>query len=393
LPGRAIVTRRLKLILKKCRTAMPVLESAVPFTSSRPLEFRTQTHAPCICGEIDFERRDDTLDYDSFVEQHPSATLFHGLAWKQAVEKTFEHRPFYLIARRGTRVRGVLPLFQINSMLTGRFMVSVPYATYGGVLAIDDEARSGLLEYAKDLAIRRRCQALELRSMHAADPDVSVKTSHATFIRDLPSDSQEIEEFLPRKARASARNAADRSKLHAVFDSTLLHDVWRLYARSMRRLGSPNYPLAFFESIRDALGERMMVQLVRSAGEPVAGLISFIHRNTLMPYFAGVDDRKKIHGLSHFLHREAMRRAVILGLKTYDFGRSRIDNTGAYEFKRLCGFVPQELEYQTYVVPGSHAPDLAANSPRWSLARRCWKMLPLSIARPLGGRLARAIPG
>ena len=372
---------------------MLVLEKPTRVSTRFPHRLTQEFKQPCVCSVVDFDNPEESMAYDAFVENHPDATLFHGVAWKRAVERAFGHQSFCIAARVGNRYRGVLPLFEINSVLAGRFMVSMPYATYGGPLSLDNETRDSLLSYAKELTAKRNCRSLELRTIHAADQTLPLVKSHATFIGELPENPDEMDDFLPRKARASARSAEQKSGLTNEFDPADIRHVWQLYSRSMRRLGSPNYPLRFFEELQTALGDNMLVQLVRHRRTPVAGLISFVHRDTLMPYFAGIDDRLPIYGLSHYLHREAMRWAARRHLKKYDFGRSRLDNAGAFNFKRLCGFIPQPLEYQTYVVPGSSAPDLAASSPKWSLARRCWQKLPLSIARPLGGRLARAIPG
>lgn len=305
----------------------------------------------------------------------------------------FGHAPLYLIARQEGQIAGVLPLFQIESVIAGRLLVSMPYATYGGVLAEDSMVRDALVAHAKSLIESRGARLLELRSIRAADRTAPVHATHATFLRALPADMREFETYLPRKARAAARKAAAEHGLTVEFDEALLREVWQLYARSMRRLGSPNYPVRFFEDIMSAARGRCVVQLVRSGKRPVAGLVSFLHRRTMMPYFVGLDERVEIYGLSHFLYRESMRWGVENGFDTYDFGRSRIDNAGPFEFKRFCGFEPTLLEYQRFVPLGSTAPDLSPTSGRWSLARRVWRKLPLSVTRALGGWLAKSIPG
>ncbi len=332
-------------------------------------------------------------DWYRYVEPHPDATLFHGLAWKRAVERAFGHRSWYLMARREERVVGVLPLFEINSLLAGRFLVSVPYATYGGILADGRDVAVALFKRAKEIAAQVGACSIELRSIEAAVPSVDIRNSHATFRKELPARSADVAASFPRKARAAARRASERFNLSVTFDRRDLSMAWKLYARSMHRLGSVNYPLEFFEELASALGDRCLVQMVRREGRPVAGLVTFLHRDTVMPYFAGVDERCGIYGLNQFMYTESMRWAVEHGYRRYDFGRSRIDNEGCFNFKRLCGFEPQVLQFQVHAMPGHQAPDLAPSSPRWATARRVWKSLPLPVTRPLGSWLAKSIPG
>lgn len=338
-------------------------------------------------------RPQDESAWSRFVESDPEATFFHKLAWRDAVAKAFGHAPCFLTAKSGDDLVGVLPLFQIDSVIAGRLLVSMPYATYGGILAADEAARDALLTEARAIASGSGARVLELRSLKAADSRLPVLTTHATFVRDLPNRDDNFESYLPRKARAAARKAAEQNELTVEFSERVLGEVWDLYSRSMRRLGSPNYPQRFFENIVSAAKGQCVVQMVRCAGRPVAGLITFLHRQTVMPYFVGIDDRVGIYGLSHFLYRESMRWGVENGYRSYDFGRSRIDNKGPFEFKRLCGFEPQILAYQRYVPRDNRAPDLAPTSPRWSMARRVWRYLPLSLTRPLGGWLSKSIPG
>lgn len=332
-------------------------------------------------------------DWQSYIDQHAQGTLFHGLSWKRAVEQAFGHRSWYLIARRGGRTVGVLPLFEVRSVLAGRLLVSVPYGTYGGILGDDSSCCRALFQAAESLAGRIGSQSLQLRSVHAAIPRLPVQRTHATFRRPLPLVTQDVLAGFPRKARAAARRASNRGDLSVEFDGAHLKTLWQLYARSMRRLASPNYPYRFFNALARALPGRHVVQIVHCQGRPVAGLLTLLHRDTVMPYFMGTDERADIYGLSHYLYLRSMEWGVENGYRIYDFGRTRVNNSGPFNFKRYCGFEPTLLEYQSLVMPGKVAPDLSPGSPRWAAARRVWKTLPLSLTRPLGGWLSKSIPG
>lgn len=336
----------------------------------------------------------DRAAWHAFVEQHPKGTFFHGLGWMDAVQSAFGHQVRYLIAHRGGVFRGVLPLFEVRSLLAGRLLVSLPYATYGGVLAEDSCATQRLMGEARALAEHRAASSLELRTIEAGQTEFCIRRTHARFVRRLPDSVEELLQWIPRKARAAARRCAERYSLSVDSGPHLIPEVWRLYARSMRRLGSPNYPRSFFAAlVRYHPAGDVRLDVVRHRGRAVAGLLSFLHRGTMMPYFVGIDERANLYGLSDFLYASLMRAAMDCGCHTFDFGRTRFDNPGPFEFKRHFGFVPEALEYQHYVPPGASVPDLAPTSPRWVAARSVWRRLPLAVARPLGAWLARSIPG
>jgi hypothetical protein len=228
-------------------------------------------------------------------------------------------------------------------------------------------------------------------------PGLPANDRYVTFRKPLPDRVDHVCATLPRKARAAARQARECHKLRVEFGSEYLPAVWHLYSQSMRRLASPNYPLCFFKALveRSPGGEAPghLVQLVSREGQPVAGLVSFIYRGRLMPYFVGCDERFERYHPNNFLYLTAMERGVELGCQEFDFGRSRVDNPGSYAFKRNQGFQPAPLGYQYYVPEGGSVPDLYPTNPKVRLARRIWPRLPLAITRPLGAWLAKSIPG
>jgi len=339
--------------------------------------------------------------WEDYVAQHSQGTFFHSLIWRDAVAQAFGHESFYLVALRDDRIVGLFPLARVKSRLAGTLLVSVPYAVYGGPLADDIDARDALIQHAKRLADRIHAQWLDIRSVEPQCPDLPVVKRYVTFKKPLPADPAQVLAEMPRKARAAARQARERYGLVAHFDDACLHTVWSLYSASMRRLASPNYPMEFFQSLiartspAGSVGDKPghLVQLVTRKGQPIAGLISFVFRGTLIPYFAGYDARFEKYHPNNFLYLAAMEHGVQLGCREFDFGRSRLDNAGAYNFKRYQGFEPIPLHYQYYVPKHGRAPDLQPSNPRLTLARRVWPRLPLAVTRPLGAWLSRSIPG
>jgi len=88
-----------------------------------------------------------------------------------------------------------------------------------------------------------------------------------------------------------------------------------------------------------------------------------------------------------------MRRAVALGCRKFDFGRTRVDNRGSYDFKRFHGFLPTLLQYERWTRAGAEAVELSAGSGKFALARRVWPYLPAGVCRRLSALLAPHIPG
>src|SRR5689334_8306028 len=91
-------------------------------------------------------------EWDRYVRHTDGATFFHQLGWRWLVERTFGHRAHYLTALRDGHIAGVLPLFELRSLLFGHSLVSIPFAIGGGLVADDHAAAHALLAEAKELA-------------------------------------------------------------------------------------------------------------------------------------------------------------------------------------------------------------------------------------------------
>jgi hypothetical protein len=91
------------------------------------------------------------------------------------------------------------------------------------------------------------------------------------------------------------------------------------------------------------------------------------------------------------MYWEVMRRAgTDRGATLFDFGRSKA-GTGAFDFKRNWGFVPEELHYCYRLAEGAAVPDNNPNNPKYRLLIAAWKRLPLAIANLIGPRLVRGL--
>ena len=82
----------------------------------------------------------DEAAWDRFVTSSDDGTVFHLLAWRRVVHEVFRHAPHYLLATDGQDIQGVLPLFEVRGILTGRVLVSTPYSVYGGLCTASPDA-------------------------------------------------------------------------------------------------------------------------------------------------------------------------------------------------------------------------------------------------------------
>jgi serine/alanine adding enzyme len=94
----------------------------------------------------------ECIQWDQYIYESPSASLYHVTGWKRVIEKTFGHPTFYLYAFQDDQIVGILPLVYLKSFLFGKFFVSLPYFNYGGLVAEREDVRQRLRDEAITIA-------------------------------------------------------------------------------------------------------------------------------------------------------------------------------------------------------------------------------------------------
>jgi FemAB-related protein (PEP-CTERM system-associated) len=335
-------------------------------------------------------RDEHTSSWDRFVYQQEKATFFHLTGWKRVVEGVFRHRSRYLLAQERGEITGILPLFLIKSRLFGKFLVSVPFAVYGGICALHDDARAGLLERAKEIAQEQEVDYLELRNLRPDPSTLSLNDLYVTFMKPLPSDPAQCLRELPRKARAAARQSVEYG-LKCEVSLGRLKEHHHLNAIQMRRLGSPALPFSWFQSLAQEFKDQSTILSVKYRGKLVASVFVFLFRDAVLPYYSGSLQEYNRYHTSNFMYLKLMEFGVENGYKIFDFGRSR-KGTGPYSFKKNQGFDSRPLFYQYYLNRVTQIPNVTPSNPKFDYPKRIWQKMPLPVTKWLGPKLVRAIP-
>jgi FemAB-related protein (PEP-CTERM system-associated) len=323
--------------------------------------------------------------WDAYVENQPGATFFHRTEWRSVIESVFGHRTHFLYAERAERVCGVLPLAEVRSVLFGHALTSTPFCVYGGAVGDDAEVVDALERQACELAREIGVDYLELRNLGRARSDLPTKSLYVTFRKPILPEVDANLRAIPRKQRAMVRKGIDAGLVSADLD---VDSFFRIYATSVRNLGTPVYPKRYFKALQGAFGERCRILGVRLGDTPVAAVMSFYFRDQVLPYYGGGTPAARACKGFDFMYWELMRRSCEEGLRVFDYGRSKV-GTGSYAFKKNWGFEPEPLHYQYHLVRAPALPDVNPLNPKYRMFVNLWKHLPLPIANLLGPMLAR----
>lgn len=265
--------------------------------------------------------------------------------------------------------------------------MSVPFCVYGGIAAEDDDSASALAAEAKELSRQLNCDYLELRHQRRQMPQWVCKDDlYVTFRKTISSSDEENLAAIPRKQRAMIRKGQKAGLRSSVV--TGLDEFYAMYSESVRNLGTPVFGKRYFEILQKEFSDETEIIVVCDADQPVSAVLSFYHKDEVLPYYGGGSVRARATCANDFMYWQVMCSAVRRGVSVFDYGRSK-KGTGAYRFKKHWGFEPQPLVYEYALNKLDEIPDISPNNPRYKLMIDCWRKLPLRVTQIIGPHISR----
>ncbi|MFO1187512.1 MAG: FemAB family XrtA/PEP-CTERM system-associated protein [Alphaproteobacteria bacterium] len=320
----------------------------------------------------------DGAAWDAFVAARPAGTFYQRFGWSRVIAETFGHRPRYLAALRGGSIAGVLPLTEVRSRLFGNALISTAFCVGGGPLADDADVLRALVERARALGAELGVDYIELRDAPPLENWVARAGVYAGFERGIAADEAECLKQIPRKQRAVVRKALENAELSFTLDDDASH-FYRLHARTFRNHGTPVYPRRLFDKILEVFGRDCDVLTVWRGKEPVSSVMSYYVGARVTPYFTGSVAVARALGSNDLMYWRLMRHAVGRGCTSFDFGRSKV-GSGPFAFKKNWGFEPRAITNYLALVNGRALPNVSPTNPKFSLAIKAWRAMPVPVA-------------
>ncbi len=336
--------------------------------------------------------RETEIRWDAYVAGQRGASGYHQLCWKRILEKVYGYKSHYLFAEDGGTVVGILPLVQVPTPFLGRFVVSLPFATYGGIVADSPAVGRELLEAASGLAGSIGASHIEFRHFVHKSLDLPTSTHKVTMWLNLPSSTDSLWTAFPGVVRTSIRKAVKEGVEVCVGGAEETGNFYNIYSKNMRDLGSPAYPREFISTILQEWPGFARIATAYLHGEAVAsGILLGFRESVEMPWSSSLREKNRARP-NALLYWHCIQHAIASGFRCFDFGRSTRDS-GPFVFKEKWGAKPVPLFWQYWLAsPRSAIPNLSPGDPKFAHAIQVWQRLPVWMTRFVGPKLARFFP-
>lgn len=329
--------------------------------------------------------------WNDFLQQSEHANFYQRFEWKALNEQCFGHRTDFLALDGDSGFQAVLPLVHIKSRLFGYIIASMPFVNFGGPASLSGAAETRIIEAAKTIVDEAGADYLELRCDRPLAAELPSATHKISMTIALNPDPDTVWDSFKSKHRTQIRRAY-KDGLNAKHGHLeLLDTFYDLYCESWRALGTPVYRKQYFRAILEAFPEETLIFIAYHHDRPIAAAFNGYFKGVVEGMWAAIHPEAKRLNPNYVLYWEMMKHACERGFQIYHLGRSTAGST-AEQFKSKWNADPKQLYWNYHLAKATEIPTLNASNPKYQLAIKAWRKLPLGVTQWLGPALARCIP-
>lgn len=292
--------------------------------------------------------------WPEFVARHPRASIFHTREWLQAVADTYGHKPAAFTTTASGPLLNGLVFCRLRSWLTGRRLVSVPFADHCEILCDNPEDYEALIGAILKAGASEGCKYIEVRPVSEWSPSEQLRgrTTRQFFLHrlDLRPGAEELFRSFHKSCVQRRIQHAENSGLSICEgrDDQALGIFYEAVLKTRRRHRLPPQPLSWFRNLLNRFADRALIRYASAAGRPVAAIFTIQHANKLFYKYGASDARFHNLGAIPFLFWHAIQDAVAQGLEELDLGRTDFEDAGLAAFKERWGALRSTISYQTW---------------------------------------------
>ncbi len=269
------------------------------------------------------------------------------------------------------------------------YFTNAPYLEEGGILFNGNSENNDIGKEISSLFEQYNLDYILLKTRHnlvfETLTKLEIDDAYYTFLLDTTVGLDEIwKNKLKSKTRNQIRKAENNNYQIKIGHAELLDYFYTVISRCWRDLGTPIHSRHFFKLLLEKFGERACIVVVLDKTTPISAAFLFNIDGVLSHPYAGTINTYKPSSANNLMYWNIIKYASNMGIKSFDMGRSRL-NQGTYNFKKSWGGEAKKINYYYVLRDGVVRPSY--DSLYYRFATTMWKFIPLALANQLGPKL------
>ena len=330
--------------------------------------------------------------WDALLLSHPDYSFFHSSAWASVLFESYHYTPQYFTIIDGGKLLVLVPVMEVNSFLTGRRGVSLPFTDYCNPILDHGIKLQDLMNPITEHGEKAGWRYLEFRGRKDLFPFSLPSCTYLGHVLDLSQNEAQIfSNFRDSTKRNTQKATKEGVKVKIDHSLESVKEFYRLNCMTRREHGLPPQPFYFFKKIYDHVISKNlgMVVLASLDQENVAGAFYFYFGEKAV-FKYGASDKKFQHlRANNLVMWEAIKWYSQNGYKNLCFGRTEPENQGLIQFKSGWGTIEQPIHYYQYdLKKGSF---VRSSSKVTGFHNKIFRNIPIPISNKIGALLYKHV--
>jgi hypothetical protein len=328
--------------------------------------------------------------WDDLLLMHEGSNIFHTSAWSKSICESYGYTPAYFTVFNNNHIKGLVPIIEVSSRLTGRRGVSLPFSDYCEPIMESKEQFHNVFNRIITFGKERKWRYIELRGGSRFLEDETPSHHYYGHNLDLADDEKQI---LANFRDSTQRNIKKAQKegvtIRLSHSLESLDEFYGLNCLTRKRHGLPPQPYKFFRSVYDSIISKGkgFTAIATFKNEPVAGAVYFHYGENALYKYGASDKRYQDLRANNLVIWEAVKWYCRNGYKSLSFGRTEPENHGLRQFKSGWGTKENKIKYYKYdLQKDTFVKDTAIINPVYN---KILKNLPVPILKTMGALLYR----
>ena len=336
--------------------------------------------------------KDEYDTWEKWIGQQSHISIYQSKRWIPILQDIFSYRAELVGLFGGGEICGGLFSYQVSDVLFGRKLVSIPHDASSGIVRAQNERGIQLIaEKLLEQGHADKVRHVEIRTPQKLPLESPYQCQQPFLLAELElTDTESLWSQLNRKTRNKVRQSERKGltvRLASSWDE--IHAFYRILLQNFISFGNPCLPRSYFMACFERFDQDTCRFLISyHDADIVGGILLLAHGDTVVYKIGAINSDSKHLRPFNLMIWEGIKWSASAGYKYFSFGSTDPVNTGLIRFKE--GFGAQISPLYFYCAPvQKRPPDYSTLFSSKQVLRKLWRLLPLSVAGPLGGRLRR----
>lgn len=289
--------------------------------------------------------------WNNRLASSPQNSFFHTSNWARVLHESYDYHPVYSVILENGSLLALIPLMEVNSILTGRRGVSLPFTDYCDPISNDQTHLQSAIDCLRRYGKEADWKYIEFRGDGYFTDKVPCYGYYYGHNLSLSQDGDYFKEIFRDSTWRNIRKS-QRLGIRVEISTSLesLSEFYRLNCLTRRVHGLPPQPFYFFSKINEhILSKGLGLVILASYNQDyIAGAV-FFHFGDRAYYKFGASNRKfQQLRANNLLMWEAIRWYSEKGYRELCFGRTNANATGLRQFKNGWGARERIIKYYRY---------------------------------------------